>query len=418
MAKWAIGIIATCFGLVTTAQAQWQITSYQIPGLEISSMTIADQYFAGYRPTRFDASSNTLTRLDLWESGGDGQFTINSPIPGMDQNGGANDTNDFTARATGQLMVTAAGMYDFFTDSDDGNRFRLDINQNGFFEPTESILPDGGLQGTGTAERPGLIALGIGKYNFEVTLFEHGGGASIDAGYRVNGAGTQYVVGDAAGGIALSGPMTVRAVGAQLSPQITNFAAADALRAGVSGPGFPATELRNVFNITDSGATGTIPGDQGAPGLGVPDANDDNDFAVYGTGYIAVGPTQGGSYIFRSNTDDGGRLKIDLNGDGDFNDPGEVVINDDVLSGPHDFNSSAVTLAPGFYKTEYAWFERGGGGEGEVSAQLVGTPDFILLGDEAAGGLDVVQQVPEPTTLAVIAAFGLIGAVAVWRRRK
>ena len=75
----------------------------------------------------------------------------------------------------------------------------------------------------------------------------------------------------------------------------------------------------------------------------------------------------------------------------------------------------AVSLGEGLYKVEYSFFERGGGDEGEVSASLSGSRVFHLLGDEAAGGLDVVA-VPEPAslTLAGLAALSL----GLLRRRK
>jgi len=201
---------ATAFVATESAQAQWTISTYKaIPGNpEITTITIADEYYTGARPSRFVGNSS-VSALDLFESGGFGQFLINNPFPGLDNLPAIGDTNDYTARATGTLVVNTAGAYDFFTDSDDGNRFRLDLNQNGTFEDaTESIVPDGGLQGTGTPERSGLLALAAGNYNFEASFFERGGGASIDAGYRFGGIGTQFVIGNAGGGIGVTTPGT------------------------------------------------------------------------------------------------------------------------------------------------------------------------------------------------------------------
>lgn len=404
----------------SSARADWTITTYkQIPGNPgISSMAIADEYFTGARATRFEGTS-TVPQVDLFESGGPGQFTINHPFPGLDNLPAAGDTNDYTARVTGTLVVNTAGMYDFFTDSDDGNRFRIDLNQNGTFEDaTESVVPDGGLQGTGTAERSGLINLAAGNYNFEVSFFEAGGGASIDAGYRAGGAGTQYVIGDATGGIGMVGQANVRAVGAQTGPNIVNFATADALRTIPNAPGFPVTELRDVFNITDSGATGFFTGDQGAPGLGAPDANDDDDFVVVGRGFLVV-PAGGVTAVFRSNTDDGGRLLIDTNQNGSLADPSDVIILQDALQGPTDTDSAPITLAAGQYLTEYTWFERGGGGEGEISVRTGNRTAFVLLGQQngvASGATLDIVTIPEPASAALAGMMALALAGTARRR--
>lgn len=413
------------------ANAAWYVTTYnQIVGQpEINSMAIADAYFSGARPTRF-VSTSQITQADLFESGGPGQFSINNPFPGVDGGGAGGapgDTNDYTARMTGTLVVNTPGSYDFFTDSDDGNRFRLDLNQNSTFEDaTESILPDGGLQGTGTPERSAAIVLAAGNYAFEVSFFERGGGGSIDAGYRQTSVATQYVLGNAAGGIGVSGMIDVRNVGGAVGgggPDITNFAQADALRTGPNEPGFPKSEFRNIFNISDSGGDGDFVNDEGAPGLGLPGASDDDDFMVTGLGYLVV-PTAITNAIFRSNTDDGGRLLIDRNQDNDLTDLGDVVIMDDLLQGDHNKDSAPVSLAAGIYLTEYSFFDRGGGGQGEVSVSLGGgaAGTFYLLGDDAAArlglGLDIATvPIPEPAT-AVLALAGVVACRTLRRRQR
>jgi hypothetical protein len=416
---WAIGL--------QDAQAAWTITTYnQIVGNPgINSMALADAYYSGARPARFMGDS-TVMQVDLGQGAG-GQFAINNPFPGLDAMPSATDTNDFTARIWGTLAVNTAASYDFFTDSDDGNRFRLDLNQNGTYEDaTESIVPDGGLQGQGTPERSGAIALAAGNYNFEVSFFEAGGGAGIDAGYRVVGLPTQYVLGDGAGGIAMPAQANVHTVGAAVGgngPDLINFAVADALRTGPNEPGFPVSEFRNVFNLSDSGGDGDFVNDEGVPGLGAPGASDDDDFLVVGVGYLVVPAGGITGAIFRSNTDDGGRLLVDVNQDGDLTDAIDRIIVQDALQGDTNTNSAPVSLASGIYLTEYSWFERGGGGQGEVSVSLGGpSGTFYLLGDDVAArarlGLDVATvPIPEPATIALagLMALGLTGPA---RRRK
>jgi hypothetical protein len=428
-------LVGVLFLVMSQAQAQWTITTYKASPPnppEITTMAIADQYFTGAFPSRFMGTS-TVTHVNLFESGDPGQFpntppnSPQFPFPALDQNAGAGDTNDFVARITGTLVVAAANSYNFFTDSDDGNRFRLDLNQNGTFEDaTESIVPDGGLQGAGNPadpantnmpERSGDIMLNPGNYKFEISMFERGGGASIDAGYRRAGSPTQLAIGAPQLGISLMAPAEVKVVGAAVGsayPQLTNFAIAEPLKTLPNQPGFPATGIFEVFNTVDTGGDGDFPNGSGLPGLGAPGANDDEDFLAVGRGILLV-PTGGiNNAVFRSNTDDGGRLRIDINRDGDFGDAGELVINDDVLSGPHNFDSAPVSLVAGQYAIEYSWFERGGGAEGEVSVRLSPTGVFTLLGDNAAAaagtGLDVLL-VPEPTTMAlvVLCVLGLAG---------
>ena len=81
------------------------------------------------------------------------------------------------------------------------------------------------------------------------------------------------------------------------------------------------------------------------------------------TAVLVVGSQ--GEYTFNINNDDGGRLRIDLNNDGDFDDAGETIINDDTQHGPTTFTAEKV-LSAGTYPIEYIYFERGGGAAGEV----------------------------------------------------
>jgi hypothetical protein len=405
-------------------------------------MAIADQYFTGALPSRFD-QSGAITHVNLWESGGHGQFGNSPPgvpefaFPGVDQNAGPGDTNDYTARITGTIRVAAstpAGTkYNFFTDSDDGNRFRLDINRNGTFEDeTESILPDGGLQGAGdpanmnnfdAAEKsthadfyPDGIELTPGDYPFEISFFEAGGGASIDAGFQRVGNPALFLLGQTSQGISLVGnSANVRVVGKVAGAELPNFAAADALRAGPQAPGFPATELRDVFNLVDSGGGGDFPNDLGVPGLGAPDANDDDIFVTIGRGFLRVPAGGITNAIFRSNSDDGGKLKIDVNQNGSLDDPEDLIINQDVPQGPTNTDSTPVSLAGGLYAIEYSFFEWGGGAEGEVSVNL--GQGFRLLNDNAAvaAGTSLAVLIPEPASF-VLVGLALVGLARTRRR--
>jgi hypothetical protein len=343
----------------------------------------------------------------------------------LDNIPGPVNTDNFTARVTGTLAVNTPGSYDFLHAQNwFGYRMRLDLNQDGMFEEAESIIPrlvtlPGSLPSP--VFRSDVLTLAAGNFPFEISFFQGGtGGLGLEAVYRIDGAGTEFLIGDAAGGIGMTGAATVHTVGANVTTPpnlllIENFAQADALRTGPNEPGFPVSERREVFNVMDfsQGSPG-LPGDEGAPGLGAPniDGEVDDNFLVVGSGILVV-PSGGiTDAVFRSTSDDGGRLLIDTNQDGDLSDPGDVIINDDVLSGPHNFDSQPVTLAAGNYAIEYSFFERGGQAEGEVKVNL-GRGIFTLLGDDNAVSFGVgLEVIPEPSSiaLAVLAALLLIGA--------
>jgi hypothetical protein len=261
--------------------------------------------------------------------------------------------------------------------------------------------------------------LAVGSYPFEISHIDGlGAGAFFEATYRANGAGTRFLIGDPTGGIGLTGAATVHTVGAAVTDPlpglvITNFAQADALRAAANEPGFPFCETREVFNIIDTQDSGPFgpPGQQGAPGLGLANLDDDDNFLVVGRGMLVVPAGGIANAIFRSTTDDGGRLLIDTNQDGDLSDPGDVIINDDRLSAPHDVFSSPVSLAEGRYLIEYSFFEALGQGAGAISVNVGPGGVFTLLGDDAAvaagRGLNVVIPEPSSAVLAGLAALGI-----------
>ncbi len=364
-------VITTFCGVVSTAQAnQWKITTYfQVVGNPpINGPRLADQYFMGSKPQRF-TGMGTVTLVDLWEGGPSGSFSVNHPFPGLDNLPGPENTDNFTVRITGTLDVNAAGRYEFFTRGDSGSgRMWLDLFGDGIQEHDLISLysrPPFSISGSR------LFTLAAGTYPFEVRFFDNTGGASIEAYYRVNDVeGSDFLIGDPTGGIGLTGPATVRTVGAAMTggggPDITNFAQADALRTGPNEPGFPVTESREIFSMLDSWIPRTegpivlsLP--FGAPGLGRPSEDDDDDFLVVGSGVLVIPAGGISGAIFRSTTVDGGRLLIDTNQDGDLLDASDIVIFDDGVSTPHHALSQPVSLAEGNYMIEYSFFEREGG---------------------------------------------------------
>jgi hypothetical protein len=415
-----MAVLVLSAGMFSPAHAQWTITTYLHPvgNPPIASMRLADQYFTGVKPQRFTGTS-AVAIVDLWDGVEfSGQFQINHPFPGLDNVPGPINTDQFVARVTGALAVNTPGPYDFSTLFST-NRFRLDLNQNGTFEETETIAPTiiPGDSIPRPQYRSNILTLAAGSYPFEISFYDGVGGASLEPVYRPNGAGTVFLLGDPSGGIGLTGAATVHTVGAAVTDPrpgliIHSFAQADALRTAPNEPGFPISEAREVFNIIntfDSGPVGP-PGQQGAPGFGFPHLSDDDNFLVVGRGMLVVPAGGISNAIFRSITDDGGRLLIDTNQDGDLTDPADVIIIDDELSPPHEVFSSPVSLAEGRYLIEYSFFEGLGQAIGSVSVNIGGS--FTLLGDDAAVaagfGLDVVIPEPSSVLLAGLAALGII----------
>ncbi len=156
---------------------------------------------------------------------------------------------------------------------------------------------------------------------------------------------------------------------------VNSLADADAVIASGTVIGSAGLSLANML---DTSGTGHFGADSSVPGI----SNGDN-YAVRTTGTLHV--IEAGDYTFGVNTDDGARLRIDLDQNGTYDD----VIVDDVLSGPHDKFSAVVTLAVGEYPFEWVWFEAGSGAEGELfyakGAKTAFDGDFVLVGDALMG---------------------------------
>ena len=116
-----------------------------------------------------------------------------------------------------------------------------------------------------------------------------------------------------------------------------------------------------TVNLTDGGGDGVLPGGSWPTASWGTAAID--DFVVRATATLVV--TSSAEYTLNINNDDGGRLRIDLNNDGDFVDAGETIILDDTLHPTTTFTAEKV-LGVGTYPIEYVYFERGGGAAGET----------------------------------------------------
>jgi hypothetical protein len=405
-----LAAIALGFSLSQTAQAQWSVSVYKgAPTTgEIVNYATADALIAGTNlAPGFPVTANYTLANTQDNNDAGGPFGLGTQLAGLP----AGDNNDFVFVGTGKLNVNQSGNYVFVTNTDDGSRLRASVNGGAF----EQWITDDVLSGPHDAPS-GEIALSAGDMiDFEWMWFERGGGAEGEFYYRADtgaGFGPNALIGDSAQGLELVGGTfsgTTYKSAVTLGQLINNFAEAQTV---IDTPGtLLATGQFDVFNFVGSGGDADFSGGVAPPGI----VGDIQDYVAIGKGILVVGPGQAGEYTFRSNTDDGGRLKIDLNQDGSFEAPGEWVINQDVLQGPTNTDSAPIMLAEGMYQVEYSYFERGGGDQGEVSAALTGG-SFVLLGDDAAGGLNVVP-IPEPSS-ALLTVMGLLSAVGILRKRR
>ncbi|RYD36805.1 MAG: hypothetical protein EOP86_05040, partial [Verrucomicrobiaceae bacterium] len=185
-------------------------------------------------------------------------------------------------------------------------------------------------------------------------------------------------------GLMLPG-MTVKEV--QTNTDLGTLALLDTALAGTpSPPRLTAdTRIRQVINLLGDGGDGRFTSGNQAfvlPG---------ETHGLRAAGYLSI-PTAG-AWTFGINSDDGARLRIDINNDGDFNDAGENVIVDDSGHGAQDIFGRVASLSAGSHRFELVYFENYGGDEVEFFAQkgsfTTWNTGFRLVGDTANGGLAV-----------------------------
>lgn len=397
---WLGGSAALLLSCVGSARADWQIKTYSVPPALITNYATADALIGGTSLGLTHAAQYSLGNTQDNNDGG-GPAGLGTQIAGI----GPGDVNDFAFVGTGSMTVATTGTYMFFTNTDDGSRLRLNINGGGF----NQVITDDVLSGPHTVPSAGIALTAGDVVDFNWMWFERGGGAEGELFYDRDG-GADALIGNGAEGLTLNGGSYTGTVYKSLG-DVNNLFAADVL---IGAPGtLKGKGYFPTFNIVNSGGDADFGGGVNAPGV----AQDSDNFALVGTGFLDIQPGMTGDYIFRTNTDDGARLRIDLNDDGDFGDAGETVINHDFLQGPTNTDSGVVSFPDdGYYMIEYTFFEAGGGAEAELSARSVNSASFVLVGDTANGGLGVVRPVPEPSTLILASLTGL--AALLYKRRK
>jgi hypothetical protein len=415
-------MVAVCAGLLTTGSASasdWLIRTYSDPPAQITNYATADQLIGGFKlKTGFPVSSTySLTNVqDNNDGSGVAGLPTGTQIVGLP----AGDNDDFAFVGTGSATVGIGGSYVFTNNTDDGSRLKAGLNGG----PLNQVITDDVLSGGHDVSSPAFTLNEGDKINFDWMWFERGGGAHGNITYSRNG-GTRVAVGDSSQGLSLDGGAFTGKVyksdvgGTALGPSVNGeYRGLAFAKTMTANPNFlKGSADLNTFNITGNGGTGFYGGDAFPPGL---PAGDNNNYVVNGTGFLKV--VTEGDYRFGSLSDDGAEMLLK-------SPDGNTIlasISDDTFHGagfPGDVKtSSAVHLTPGLYPISYLYFEAGGGDTGElflINPNYAGADNAItadqliaLVGDTAAGGLEVVQ-VPEPTTLSLLA----IGALGLIRRR-
>ncbi|RLB94870.1 MAG: hypothetical protein DRH50_05770, partial [Deltaproteobacteria bacterium] len=230
-------------------------------------------------------------------------------------------SDNFSIRWSGYLQPRVTGTYKFSTVSDDGVRLYLDTNGDGDFETLINKWYDQGA----TRHYSGNVTLNAGQqYAIKMEYYEHGGAAVARLYWRLPGKSYDQII-----------------------PQ-------ESLFSGLRGDYYNNKDFTNLeISRTDS----TIDFNWG---YGSPDSRvGSNTFSVRWTGYIE--PSTTGNYQFRTYSDDGVRVFLDLNRDGDFEDSGETLINNWTLHGGTWDTSSSVNLSAGYkYPIKMEYFENYG----------------------------------------------------------
>lgn len=125
-----------------------------------------------------------------------------------------------------------------------------------------------------------------------------------------------------------------------------------------------------------------------------PRTQDDN-FGFLWEGFIKI--SAGGSYTFRTNSDDGSKLYLSA-----YSHNATALVNNDGLHGSQN-RDGTITLTAGIYPIAITFFERGGGESITVSWRVPGSSNFVVIPDSVFVDYAVPPaSVPAaPTNLAV-----------------
>jgi hypothetical protein len=115
-------------------------------------------------------TNNTITDIDFSDATS-GSWFVDNAIPG-------GYTLNWGLRVQGQIAVSTAGTYRFAVGSDDGARFQIDLDKNGF-TAADTVLEDTGPHAHQIVYANVTFAA-PGTYDFEVRSYNSGGGGDLE----------------------------------------------------------------------------------------------------------------------------------------------------------------------------------------------------------------------------------------------
>lgn len=148
--------------------------------------------------------------------------------------------------------------------------------------------------------------------------------------------------------LAVTGTITCRAIGGGL--RVSTYDT-------IQGAGF----LNPISNLLAMPASGTgIQTEEINYGnfLSLPGITSMDSFTVLWEGWLDVTVDGHGDYTFGTSSDDGSVIMMDLNDDGDFSDPGEIIVNNNriqpptVVTGTVTLNMDSVHVLIGFFENQ------------------------------------------------------------------
>lgn len=200
------------------------------------------------------------------------------------------------------------------------------------------------------------------------------------------------------------------------SGSVRSLADADALLAG-NRIASEATASRPFIDLFDPAASTSGGDGHFSNDLTFPDASPGiagKNFAIHATTSVVI--VTPGTYTFGINSDDGARLRIDQ-GAGFA-----TLINDSNIHAAQDHFGTDTFASPGTYALDLVYFQAGGAATVELFAAqgsftAFDSSAFRLVGDSANGGLATIRAVPEPSSILMLGAAGLVLLCYDRRRR-